>query len=182
MVMATKKKIPTLSGHVTLTIPAGSQSNDKHRLRGKGVESVNGYGKGDFKFLERLKGDHSEFRFVFGRKFAFRPSKTIVIGPSEPHWRLLLLHEVGHAICKHRSFKMDVERLKMENQAWEEAHKMAPSYGVVIDEGIVQRELDSYRDWLHQKSRCPNCGLTRYQTPDEKYHCPRCDTFMSNKK
>lgn len=42
-----KKKVPTLYGNITLTIPAGSQSNDKHRLRNKGVENVNSFGKGD---------------------------------------------------------------------------------------------------------------------------------------
>ena len=32
--------MPTLYGNVKLTIPAGSSTNDKHRLKGKGIENV----------------------------------------------------------------------------------------------------------------------------------------------
>lgn len=46
-VLGCKKEIPTLDGKVKLSIPAGSKSGDKHRLRGKGIPNVNGYGKGD---------------------------------------------------------------------------------------------------------------------------------------
>ena len=42
-----KKEIPTLDGIVKLTVPAGSETGDKHRLRGKGTEKINSYGKGD---------------------------------------------------------------------------------------------------------------------------------------
>ena len=39
-VLGCKKDIPTLNGIVKLTIPAGSESGDKHRLKGKGIENV----------------------------------------------------------------------------------------------------------------------------------------------
>lgn len=142
----------------------------------------NGYDKGEVEFLEQLAADFSEFKFLMGRKFSFRPPRTVVIGPLEPFSRLLVLHEIGHAICKHKDFRMDVVRLKMENQAWEEARKLAAKYQVEVDEEVIQGELDTYRDWLHQKSRCPVCGLTRFQTPDSKYHCPRCMAFKNDKK
>lgn len=141
----------------------------------------NGYDKETVKFFEELIRDFSDFRFILGAKFSFRPPKTIVIGSPEPFSRLLALHEVGHAVCKHKSFRMDVARLKMENQAWEEARKLADFYGEEINEAVVQDELDTYRDWLHQKSRCPSCGLTRFQTPDSKYHCPLCNTIKRTK-
>ena len=140
----------------------------------------NGYDIETVKFFERLIEDFPKFRFVLGVKFAFRPPRTVVIGPQEPFSRLLVLHEVGHAVCKHKDFKMDVSRLKMENQAWEKARELALFYDIEVDENIIQGELDTYRDWLHQKSRCPNCGLTRFQTPDSRYHCPRCEEFISS--
>ena len=140
----------------------------------------NGYDKEEVELFEQLTKDFPEFRFVLGTKFAFRPPKTIVIGPHEPFSRLLVLHEVGHAVCKHKGFRMDVSRLKMENQAWEEAKKLALKYGIEADEDLIQDQLDTYRDWLHQKSRCPVCGLTRFQTPDSRYHCPRCEEFISS--
>ncbi|MBR2841629.1 hypothetical protein IKE80_02520 [Candidatus Saccharibacteria bacterium] len=128
-------------------------------------------------FLNMLKRDFADFNFKRGRKFAFRPPRTIVIGPEEPAWQLLALHEVGHAVSGHKNFETDVGRIKMEMEAWEKARELATRYGVIFDETIVQEELDTYRDWLHQKSRCPKCGLTRFETPDGQYHCPRCENF-----
>lgn len=46
-VLGCKKDIPTLYGTVKLTIPDGSETGDKHRLKGKGVEDVNTGRKGD---------------------------------------------------------------------------------------------------------------------------------------
>ena len=131
----------------------------------------------DVTSLERIKADFKEFRFVPGKKYAFRPPKTIVLevdGDTNP---LFLLHEIGHAVLGHRNFRTEVERLKMEVMAWEKAKELAPLYGVEIDEDLIEGELDTYRDWLHQKSRCPKCGLTRFQTPDGSYHCPRCENI-----
>ena len=128
-------------------------------------------------FLEKIKNDFPEFRFISGKKFAFRPPRTVVIGPEEGQFESLLLHELGHAVLGHKDFKIDAERLKMETAAWEKAHEIAERYNISINEDFVQDELDTYRDWLHTKSRCKKCGLTRYQTPDGIYHCPRCENF-----
>lgn len=128
-------------------------------------------------FLNRIKQDFPEFRFVFEKKFAFRPPRTIVLGPPEPFSELLALHEVSHAILKHKTFRMDVERLRMECEAWDKARELAFRYDIEVDENLIQDELDTYRDWLHNKSRCRSCGLTRYQTPDGAYHCPRCENL-----
>lgn len=125
--------------------------------------------------LEQVKKDYSEYNFRGSRKFAFRPPSTILVGPRERRSDLLLLHELGHAELKHRDFGLDITRIKMENEAWEKARELAAKYGVEFDDELVQGELDSYRDWLHRKSRCPACGLTRFQTPSGEYHCPRCE-------
>ena len=128
-------------------------------------------------FLQRLKNDYPDLNFREGRKFAFRSPKTIVLGPPEPFSELLALHEVSHALLKHKDFRTDVERLKMETEAWEQARKLAADYAIEVNEDLIQDELDTYRDWLYKKSRCHACGLTRFQTPDGKYHCPRCENF-----
>ena len=125
--------------------------------------------------LDRLAGDFPDLRFVQGRKFTFRPPRTVVFGPSETNEDMLILHEIGHAVLGHRNFKTDVGRLRMEMEAWEKARELAAEYGVEFVEEVMQDELDTYRDWLHQKSRCPRCGLTRFETPDRRYCCPRCD-------
>jgi hypothetical protein len=133
-------------------------------------------------FLQRLANDWSEFRFKMGSKFLFKPPRTVVFGPMEPNFRLLALHELAHALLGHRNYQMDVERLKMESEAWDKARELATDYDVTFDEELAQVELDTYRNWLHQKSRCPKCGLTRFQTPDGKYHCPSCEAFKATQK
>lgn len=42
-----KKEIPTLTGNVFLEVKAGTKSNDRVKLKGKGVKKVNGIGKGN---------------------------------------------------------------------------------------------------------------------------------------
>jgi molecular chaperone DnaJ len=46
-ILGCKKEVPTIYGPVKLTIPAGTQSGDKHRLKGKGVQNINSILKGD---------------------------------------------------------------------------------------------------------------------------------------
>ena len=46
-VIGCKKEVPTLYGNVKLSIPEGSSTNDKHRLKGKGAEDVQTGRKGD---------------------------------------------------------------------------------------------------------------------------------------
>ena len=128
----------------------------------------------DNELLSKIKADYPELKIIKGRKFAFRPPKTIVVGPLEAASSLLILHELGHAVLRHKDFGVDVERLKMEMQAWEKARELAKIYEVEFDEEVMQEELSTYRDWLHRKSRCPICGLTRYQKPDGQYCCPKC--------
>ena len=128
--------------------------------------------------IEKIRTDFPEFRTIYGKKFAWRPPKTIVIGPEEAQDELLLLHELGHAVLGHRDFTTDVGRVKMEVAAWSKARELAERYGVEWDEDVAQGELDTYREWLHRRSRCRKCGLTRYQTPDGVWHCPRCENLV----
>jgi DnaJ-class molecular chaperone len=45
--LGAKVEVPTLDGKATLTIPAGTQSGSKLRMKGKGVPDPNGGGHGD---------------------------------------------------------------------------------------------------------------------------------------
>ncbi|MGM9879237.1 MAG: molecular chaperone DnaJ [Bacilli bacterium] len=47
-ILGCKKDIKLLNSVVTLTIPAGSNSGDKHRIKGKGIKDVNYHNAGDF--------------------------------------------------------------------------------------------------------------------------------------
>ncbi len=45
--LGAKVKVPTLNGEETLEIPAGTQTGETFRLRGKGLSRLQGWGKGD---------------------------------------------------------------------------------------------------------------------------------------
>lgn len=124
------------------------------------------------KLIVQLKMDYPKIRFRLGKKFAFRPPRTIFFAEGQ---ELELLHELGHARLEHNFYTTDIERLRMERAAWEEARRLCDQYAVEYDQEFVEMALDSYRDWLHRRSQCSKCGLTRYQTRDGKYHCPSCD-------
>ena len=46
-ILGCKKDVPTISGTVKLTIPAGTQNGEKFRLKGKGIENLHSYKTGD---------------------------------------------------------------------------------------------------------------------------------------
>ena len=125
--------------------------------------------------LTQLITSHANFHYQMGPKFAFCPPRTIIFGPYEPHYLLLCCHELGHALSGHTHFQTDLERLKLERSAWEVARHLCHQYHIPFDPDFVEDQLDSYRDWLHHQSRCPRCGLSRYQTKNGQYHCPNCE-------
>lgn len=53
-VLGCKKEIPTLYGNVTLTIPAGSESGEKHRIKGKGINNEATRRKGDMYIVLKI--------------------------------------------------------------------------------------------------------------------------------
>ena len=46
-ILGAKVEVPTIYGNVVLTVPEGTQNNDKQRLKGKGVTDINSNKKGD---------------------------------------------------------------------------------------------------------------------------------------
>lgn len=134
--------------------------------------------------VPKLQALYPNLSFKFGRRFAFKPPKTISIGPDEgPYTPQLLFHELGHALSKEYAYSTKVERLRIESIAWQtgkaayQEHQQAlnlPSW----DDDFAEDNLDTYRDWLHQKSICRTCGLTMFED-DSGWHCPYCDQFKT---
>ena len=130
-------------------------------------------------FLKKLISLYPNINFKTGKKFKYKPKKTIYYSLSETdNFPLLILHELAHATLGHFSFKTDLERLKIESEAWEETKNLCQKFNLPFSENFAETELDTYREWLHQKSRCQNCGLIRFETPDGIYHCPRCELLL----
>ncbi len=140
----------------------------------------------DTAFLNSLISSYPSFSFRPGKTFKFRPKKTIYYIPPETFnasplkspletFPLLLCHELAHALLGHFSYRTDLERLKIEVSAWEETKSLCKKFKIPFSEELATLELDTYRNWLDKKSRCKTCGTTRFETPDGKYLCPRCD-------
>ena len=53
-ILGCKKEVPTLYGNVNLSIPSGTQSGAKLRLKGKGVTNVNTKRKGDMYVITKV--------------------------------------------------------------------------------------------------------------------------------
>lgn len=123
----------------------------------------------------KLKTTYTDYSFVVAEQFSWSPStRTIFYNPKASHASLLLLHELSHARLGHQEYRRDVELIAMETAAWEEAKKLTDEFNVRLDENAVQDHLDTYRDWLHARSTCPDCSANGYQTDKNHYECPAC--------
>ena len=85
-----------------------------------------------------------------------------------------LLHELGHALLDHSSYGSDIELLQKEAAAWFKARELAERYKVPLKEEYIEDCLDTYRDWLHKRSSCPECGLQGVQHSKALYYCFNC--------
>ena len=90
------------------------------------------------------------------------------------HASAYLLHEFGHALLNHREYTSDIELIRMERAAWDEAMKIAAAQSITIEDDTVEDSLDTYRDWLHSRTLCPACAATGIQTERRTYRCLAC--------
>lgn len=125
--------------------------------------------------IHKLKTTYLDFSFVESDQFSWSPAtQTIFYNREMPNAPLLLLHELSHALLGHREYRRDIELLAMETAAWEEAKQRANEYSIRLQENVVQDHLDTYRDWLHARSTCPNCTANGFQVDTSSYTCPAC--------
>ncbi|MCA9334275.1 hypothetical protein KC963_04455 [Candidatus Saccharibacteria bacterium] len=133
--------------------------------------------------LKKLVRDFPDINFVAGDQFYWSPKqgevvydKAALLKRTSP-WSLL--HELGHAILQHRAYTSDLELIEMESQAWEQARKTGTRYGFEIDNEHIQDCMDTYRDWLHQRSACPTCDTRSLQQDSSHYRCFNCGETWS---
>ena len=130
-------------------------------------------------FVDKIAADYPQFSFQPGPQEHWSPkTNTITYNKSEPldELRYGLLHELAHAILDHHSYQSDFELLKMEAQAWALAVNIGNKYKIKLDNDHIQDCLDTYRDWLHRRSKCPTCGMHVLQKDITSYKCFNCGT------
>ena len=133
-------------------------------------------------FIKRLRADFPQFSFKAGKQDFWSPgTKTITYNPNRTLGELQygLLHELSHALLLHKNYSSDFRLLKMESEAWYKAAELGKKYGLIISDEHIQNCLDTYRDWLHQRSRCPDCGLHVLQYSPTSYKCFNCGAQWS---
>ena len=124
--------------------------------------------------LLRLKADYPQFLFKPADRFLWSPAEQTVYYTSEPDSDSFLLHELSHGLLSHDDYDYDVGLIAMERAAWDRAVLLSKDYHLTIDDDLVQSTLDTYRDWLHARSTCPECQATGLQTKKLNYTCPAC--------
>lgn len=131
------------------------------------------------KLIEELSKDFPDLEFIVGDTFSWSPkTKQITYNNKATKnskiktWSML--HEVGHALLDHQDYGSDFELLLLETAAWDKACALAAKYAVSIDPDHVQDCLDTYRDWLHRRSTCPQCGIKNFQSSSTHYTCHNC--------
>lgn len=126
--------------------------------------------------VRKLRRDHPKLVFTVGEAHCWSPrhNQIFYTGDDEQSNIACLLHELGHARLGHQGFHSDVELLRKEVDAWQEALQLAARYGVEIDTAHIQDSLDTYRDWLFRRSQCPRCRSTGVQQAARNYTCLNC--------
>ncbi len=124
--------------------------------------------------VKRLRADFPQFVFKADNAFHWSHSDQTIHFDRNENSPSLLIHELSHAILDHQSYRRDVELLAMEREAWDKAKELGRLYGVRMDDDLIQDNLDTYRDWLHARSTCPNCETIGLQIKQLVFECPNC--------
>ncbi len=125
--------------------------------------------------IAKLSSKYPRINFKEGEKFYWSPeSRTVFYKLNRQTGNWTLLHETAHALLKHKNYESDIELVQMEAEAWSKAKSLSDDYGIVIDEDYIEDCMDSYRDWLHQRSTCPMCDMRSLQKDPSHYQCFNC--------
>lgn len=130
--------------------------------------------------VAKIKQDFPDIIFEKSNAFSWSPNTRTIFykNPLQQQDNFAqLLHEIAHAKLQHESYQRDITLIDMERLAWEYAvETLAPAYNLPLqmNDDIVQDSLDSYRNWLHSRSICPNCGAVGMEIAKHRYRCLQC--------
>lgn len=125
--------------------------------------------------IEKIRQNYPDIVFVKSNDFSWSiNNNTVCYSDNDDGWPMLL-HEIAHSLLNHHDYDNGIHLLNMERDAWIKAQAIAGNYGFIIDEEIIERSLDTYRDWLHSRSKCPNCGAIGLETEKFLHYCLECN-------
>lgn len=125
--------------------------------------------------IKKLRLDYPQFNFKESDNFLWSPDdNTVYYSNKSSDCEYFAIHELSHALLDHREYKRDIVLLTMERDAWEKAKEIAKKYNIEIDDDFIQSNLDTYRDWMHKRSTCPDCSAVGLQSDKIHYKCVVC--------
>lgn len=127
--------------------------------------------------LSKIRKQYPEIQFVKSTKSLWSKSELTIeyhLKDSFHDGFASLFHEIGHMELNHSKYNQDVQLIRLETQAWTQAQTIAKKHNLTIAQDYIDKCLDSYRDWLHLRSRCPNCSTQGIQKDSHKYICLNC--------
>jgi hypothetical protein len=124
--------------------------------------------------IKNLKSDFPQFVFKKASSFLWSHSDNTIYYTEKKDDYRFLFHELSHALLNHADYGRDIELVVMEREAWDKAKSVALNYDVDIDDDYIQLNLDTYRDWMHERSTCPKCGANGVQIKKKNYKCLAC--------
>ncbi len=128
------------------------------------------------KLIKKLRKDHPNLVFNPGQSHCWSPEQGQIFyeDSDRPYGVEGLLHELGHARLHHKGYISDVDLLRKEVDAWQEALGLAEQYEVSFSTEHIQDCLDTYRDWIYKRSACPICLSAGVQQNERQYYCVNC--------
>ncbi|MDO4870922.1 MAG: hypothetical protein Q3996_02385 [Candidatus Saccharibacteria bacterium] len=125
--------------------------------------------------INQLRNDYPRFVFLAGENFLFHSSEQQIFYIPDGE-AIFLIHELAHALLQHHDYKFDIELLKIESEAWDLTKELANKYKLDITENEINDAIDSYREWLDTRSRCPKCNSIGFQKKTGVYCCLECQS------
>jgi hypothetical protein len=128
--------------------------------------------------VKALQLQYPHLTFRPGPRFSWSPETREIMydtrrSSSPLSWSVL--HETAHALLEHSNYRADLELIQLEVAAWERAKLLARDFDIEIAEDHIQDCLDTYRDWLYQRSVCPKCNnKSLQQEVATHYQCFNC--------
>ena len=129
----------------------------------------------------KIKENHPSIHLEARDVFSWSPKTATIyyIPDNNDRNSWSLLHELGHALLNHKKFSGDINLLMMEIEAWEKAKDISKSYDITIPNEHIEDCIDTYRDWIHNRSKCPKCDNNTIQENSSSYRCFNCDFCWS---
>lgn len=125
--------------------------------------------------IKNLKNDFPQFIFKESSSFLWSHNDNTIYYTNDNNDFSFLFHELSHALLNHVEYNRDIELVAMEREAWDKAKEIALNYDVILDDDYIQSNLDTYRDWMHERSTCPKCSASGMQIKKKSYKCLACN-------